>query len=60
MHHTGEVATIDEEGYLQIVDRTKDLVKSGSEWISTVDLESIIMGHPKVLEAAVIPVPHPR
>jgi fatty-acyl-CoA synthase len=57
---TGDVATIDPEGYVQIVDRTKDLVKSGGEWISTVDLESIIMGHPKVLEAAVIAVPHPR
>ena len=57
---TGDVATIDEEGYVQIVDRTKDLVKSGGEWISTVDLESELMGHPKVLEAAVIAVPHPR
>jgi fatty-acyl-CoA synthase len=57
---TGDVATIDSEGYLQIVDRTKDLVKSGGEWISTVDLENVIMGHPKVLEAAVIAVPHPR
>jgi fatty-acyl-CoA synthase len=57
---TGDVATIDEEGYIQIVDRTKDLVKSGGEWISTVDLENAIMAHPKVLEAAVIAVPHPR
>ncbi len=57
---TGDVATIDEEGYVQIVDRTKDLVKSGGEWISTVDLENEIMGHPKVLEAAVVAVPHPR
>jgi len=57
---TGDVATIDPEGYLQIVDRTKDLVKSGGEWISTVDLENVIMGHPKVLEAAVIAVSHPR
>lgn len=57
---TGDVATIDEEGYIQIVDRTKDLVKSGGEWISTVDLENLIMGHPKVLEAAVIAVPHPK
>jgi acyl-CoA synthetase (AMP-forming)/AMP-acid ligase II len=57
---TGDVATIDPEGYLQIVDRTKDLVKSGGEWISTVDLENAIMGHPKVLEAAVIAVKHPR
>jgi fatty-acyl-CoA synthase len=57
---TGDVATIDAEGYIQIVDRTKDLVKSGGEWISTVDLENEIMAHPKVLEAAVIAVPHPR
>jgi fatty-acyl-CoA synthase len=57
---TGDVATIDEEGYIQIVDRTKDLVKSGGEWISTVELENAIMGHPQVLEAAVIAVPHPR
>jgi fatty-acyl-CoA synthase len=57
---TGDVATIDDEGYVQIVDRTKDLVKSGGEWISTVELENILMGHPKVLEAAVIAVPHAR
>jgi fatty-acyl-CoA synthase len=57
---TGDVATIDPEGYVQITDRTKDLIKSGGEWISSVDLETMIMGHPKVLEAAVIAVPHPR
>ncbi|MEZ4671353.1 MAG: long-chain fatty acid--CoA ligase [Anaerolineae bacterium] len=57
---TGDVVTIDSEGYMQIVDRTKDLVKSGGEWISTVELESTIMGHPAVLEAAVIAVPHPK
>jgi len=57
---TGDVVTIDPEGYIQIVDRTKDLVKSGGEWISTVDLENAIMAHPKVLEAAVIAVPHPK
>ncbi len=57
---TGDVANIDPEGYIQIVDRTKDLVKSGGEWISSVELESTIMGHPKVLEAAVIGVPHPK
>ena len=57
---TGDVANIDPEGYVQIVDRTKDLVKSGGEWISSVELESCIMGHPKVLEAAVIGVPHPK
>ena len=57
---TGDVVTIDAEGYIQIVDRTKDLVRSGGEWISTVDLEGLIMGHPKVSEAAVIAVPHPK
>lgn len=57
---TGDVVTIDAEGYMQIVDRTKDLVKSGGEWISTVELENAIMGHPKVLEAAVIAVPHEK
>jgi fatty-acyl-CoA synthase len=56
---TGDVATIDDEGYVQITDRTKDLIKSGGEWISSVDLENLIMAHPKVLEAAVIAVPHP-
>ncbi|TME58020.1 MAG: long-chain fatty acid--CoA ligase [Chloroflexi bacterium] len=57
---TGDVANVDPEGYIAIVDRTKDLVKSGGEWISSVELESAIMGHPKVLEAAVIGVPHPK
>lgn len=57
---TGDVAVIDEEGMIQLVDRTKDLVKSGGEWISSVELESRIMGHPKVLEACVIGVPHPK
>jgi fatty-acyl-CoA synthase len=58
--HTGDVATIDPDGYVQITDRTKDLVKSGGEWISSVDLETKIMGHPKVLEAAVIGVAHEK
>jgi len=57
---TGDVVTIDPEGYIQIADRTKDLIKSGGEWISSVDLESLLMAHPQVLEAAVIAVPHPR
>lgn len=57
---TGDVATIDAEGYIQIMDRTKDLVKSGGEWISSVDLENAIMAHPKVAEAAVIGVFHPK
>ncbi len=57
---TGDVVTIDPEGFVQIVDRTKDLVKSGGEWISSQDLENFIMAHPKVMEAAVIAVPHPK
>ena len=57
---TGDVITIDAEGYIQIVDRTKDLVKSGGEWISSLDLENTIMAHPRVLEAAVIAIPHER
>jgi len=57
---TGDVATIDAEGYVKITDRTKDLIKSGGEWISSVDLENAVMGHAAVQEAAVIAVPHPR
>jgi fatty-acyl-CoA synthase len=57
---TGDVAVVDENGIIQLVDRTKDLVKSGGEWISSVELEGLIMGHPKVLEACVIGVPHPK
>jgi acyl-CoA synthetase (AMP-forming)/AMP-acid ligase II len=54
---TGDVATISPHGYVRLVDRTKDLVKSGGEWISSVELENAIMGHPKVSEAAVIGIP---
>jgi acyl-CoA synthetase (AMP-forming)/AMP-acid ligase II len=57
---TGDVATMDEEGYLKIVDRSKDLIKSGGEWISSVDLENALVGHPSVREAAVIGVAHPK
>ena len=57
---TGDVATIDRHGYVRIVDRTKDLVKSGGEWISSVELENAIMAHPGVAEAAVIAVPDDR
>ena len=57
---TGDIATIDPRGYLEIRDRTKDLVKSGGEWISSVALEGALMGHPAVAEAAVVAVPHPR
>jgi fatty-acyl-CoA synthase len=55
---TGDVAVVDEDGIIQLVDRTKDLVKSGGEWISSVELEGLIMGHPKVLEACVVGIPH--
>ena len=57
---TGDVATIDPEGYIRLVDRTKDLIKSGGEWISSVELENELMAHPKIAEAAVIGVPHPK
>jgi fatty-acyl-CoA synthase len=57
---TGDMATIDPEGYVNVVDRAKDLVKSGGEWISSVDLENTLMGHPAVKEAAVVAVPHPK
>ncbi|MGE3913056.1 MAG: long-chain fatty acid--CoA ligase [Chloroflexota bacterium] len=57
---TGDVVTIDSEGYFQIADRTKDLVKSGGEWISSIDLENALIGHPAVAEACVIAVPHPK
>ncbi len=59
-YHSGDIASIDPDGYIQIVDRVKDMVKSGGEWISSVDLESAIMAHPDVLEAAVIAIPHPQ
>ena len=57
---TGDVATVDSHGYVRITDRTKDLIKSGGEWISSVDLENSIMAHPAVAEAAVIAVPHDK
>ena len=57
---TGDVAVVDPEGYIRLVDRTKDLVKSGGEWISSVELENEIMAHPAVAEAAVIGIPHPK
>lgn len=57
---TGDVSTISPDGYMNITDRTKDLVKSGGEWISTVELENAIMAHPQVLEAAVIAIPDPK
>lgn len=57
---TGDVATMDADGYVKIVDRTKDLVKSGGEWISSVDLENALMGHPAVKEACVVGISHPK
>jgi fatty-acyl-CoA synthase len=57
---TGDVAAISPQGYIQLVDRAKDMVKSGGEWISSVDLENAIMGHPQVAEAAVIAAPHAK
>jgi fatty-acyl-CoA synthase len=57
---TGDVVTIDDEGYIKITDRVKDLIKSGGEWISSVDLENALVAHQAVKEAAVVAVPHPK
>ena len=57
---TGDVATIDADGYMKITDRSKDVIKSGGEWISSIELENLAVGHPKVAEAAVIGVAHPK
>lgn len=57
---TGDVVTIDAEGYMKITDRTKDLIKSGGEWISSVDVENALVAHPAVQEAAVVAAPHPK
>ena len=57
---TGDVAHIDAEGYMQITDRAKDVIKSGGEWISSIDLENLAVGHPDVAEAAVIGISHPK
>ncbi len=57
---TGDVATIDEDGYMQITDRSKDVIKSGGEWISSIDVENSAVGCPGIAEAAVIAVPHPK
>ena len=56
---TGDIASIDTDGFLTIQDRAKDLIKSGGEWISSIDLENVIMGHAEVANCAVISVPHP-
>jgi fatty-acyl-CoA synthase len=57
---TGDVATIDANGYMHITDRAKDVIKSGGEWISSIELENVAVGHPDVAEAAVIGIPHPK
>lgn len=57
---TGDVATIDEHGYMQITDRSKDVVKSGGEWISSIEIENLACAHPKVAEAAVVAIPHKK
>ncbi|OWY37705.1 long-chain fatty acid--CoA ligase [Xenophilus sp. AP218F] len=58
--NTGDVVTIDPDGYMRVTDRTKDVIKSGGEWISSIELENILVGHPAVAEAAAIGVPHPK
>ena len=57
---TGDVATLDAQGYMNIVDRAKDVIKSGGEWISSIDVENIAIGHDAVAECAVVGVPHPK
>jgi fatty-acyl-CoA synthase len=57
---TGDVATVDQYGYMRITDRSKDVIKSGGEWISSIDLENLAVGHPAVAEAAVIGIHHPK
>ncbi len=57
---TGDIANMDPDGFIQITDRAKDVIKSGGEWISSIDLENLAVGHPEVTEAAVIGVPHPK
>ena len=56
---TGDVATIDPDGYVRLTDRLKDVIKSGGEWISSIEIENIAVSHPDVFEAAVIAIPHP-
>ena len=57
---TGDVASLDADGYMQITDRSKDVIKSGGEWISTVQIENLAVGHASVAEAAVIGIAHPK
>ena len=57
---SGDAGTVDTDGYLKLTDRLKDVIKSGGEWISSIDMENALMGHPSVAEATVVGVPHPR
>ena len=57
---TGDVATIDPDGYMQITDRSKDVIKSGGEWISSIEIENTAVAHDDIIEAAVIAIPHPK
>ncbi|HEY2254549.1 MAG TPA: long-chain fatty acid--CoA ligase [Variovorax sp.] len=57
---TGDIGTIDAEGYMRLVDRSKDMIKSGGEWIGSVELENLVMGHPAIAEAAVVAIQHPK
>jgi fatty-acyl-CoA synthase len=57
---SGDAGTINEDGYLKVTDRLKDVIKSGGEWISSIDMENALVGHPAVLEAAVVGIPHPK
>ncbi|HET7502260.1 MAG TPA: long-chain fatty acid--CoA ligase, partial [Kofleriaceae bacterium] len=58
--HTGDVARVDEHGFVQLTDRIADLIKSGGEWIASQEIENALMGHPAIREAAVIGAPHPK
>ena len=57
---TGDISSIDKDGYMTIVDRAKDVIKTGGEWISSIDLENAAVGHPEIAEACVVGVPHPK
>jgi fatty-acyl-CoA synthase len=59
-YKSGDAGSLDSEGYLKITDRIKDLIKSGGEWISSIDMENVLVSHPNVLEAAVVGIPHPK
>ena len=57
---TGDISVLDQDGYMTIKDRAKDVIKSGGEWISSIDLENAAVGHPEVAEACVVGIPHPK